>query len=95
MLEGQDVELNNKHKIWLLEASKVFWWVGGWWSPSDYSVCQRPLCWFYIRQELQFTSVYIGLHHFMLAGRDVELDNMIWHKPDQKAKELIFSLFCG
>ena len=42
---------------------------GGGWSPSENSVCPRPLL-----QFLQFMSV--RLCQFTLEGRDVELDNL-------------------
>ena len=57
--------------------------VGRWWSPSEYSVCPRPLCWFYVdftpvyvgRDGLSGTPVYVSVCQFTLVGRDVELDN--------------------
>ena len=42
--------------------------VGGWWSPSENSVCPHPLL-----QFLQF--MLVRLHQFTSEGRDVELDN--------------------
>ena len=45
------------------------WW---WWSPSENSVCPRPLLQFH--QFLQFMSV--RLRQFTLEGQDVELDKM-------------------
>ena len=50
---------------------------GGGWSPSENSVCPRPLL-----QFLQFMSV--RLSQFMLEGRDVELDNCS-PLPDQRS----------
>ena len=53
----------------------------GGWSPSDYSVCPRPLLQFlqffqFISDSLrQVMPGYIRLRQFTLEGRDVELDN--------------------
>ena len=56
--------------------------VGGW-SPSENSVCPRPLCQFYDsftpvyvgQDRLSGTPVFISLRWFTFVGRDVEHDN--------------------
>ena len=63
-----------------LKKFSGWWW---WWSPSENSVCPRPLLQFLqflqfvqVLQFLQFRSV--RLRQFTLEGRDVELDNILY-----------------